>query len=224
MPFTLDSLTSAIESYLQNTETTFVSYIPTIILQVEDRISKAMILPANRQVSSPTVTSGNSSITLPADFLAPFSLQMILAGIYTNVSLVDASFMREAYPDPTTTGTPRYYAMASATTFSVAPTPTTGLTSSLNYFYKPASLTVGGGSGTTWLSSNAENCLLYGCLSEAYTYLKGEMDLMKLYEEKFQAALGDLRTLGEGMDMGDSFKMGEARVPRGPGARTGGER
>lgn len=219
MAFTYTTLTETIQGYLQDTGTPFTTMLPTIIQQAEDRISKAIILPANRQVSSPTVTSGNSTITLPADFLAPFSFQVILAGVYTNVSLVDASFMREAYPDPTTTGTPRYYAMASATTFSVAPTPTTGLTSSLNYFYTPESIVT---ASTSWLGTNAPSCLLYGCLSESYAYLKGENDLMQLYETKFQAALNDLRTLGEGLDLGDAFRMGEARVPRGPGARTGG--
>ena len=211
MAFTYATLTTAIEDYLQSTDATLVSNIPVIVKQVEDRISKAVILPANRKSSSPTVTASNSSITLPSDFLAPFSFQVILAGVYTTVDIVDTSLMREAYPNPTTTGTPRYYAMSSDSTLIVAPTPTTGLTSSLSYFYKPESIVT---ASTSWLGTNAENCLLYGCLSEAYTFLKGEPDLMKLYEEKFVAALADLKTLGEGLDMGDAYHMSEVRVPR----------
>lgn len=211
MAFTATTLKNTIQSYLQSTESDFVTYQDRIILQAEDRISKAVILPANRTTSSPTITANVSSVSLPEGFLAPFSFQVIVSGIYTTVAMVDTSFMREAYPDPTATGTPKYYAMSTSSTFIVAPTPTSGITSLLTYFYKPESITT---ADTSWLGTNAENCLLYACLSEAYTYLKGDPDLQKLYEEKYQMALADLRTLGEGMDMGDSFRWGERRVPR----------
>lgn len=212
MAFTYATLLSTVESYLQTTETDFVANFPTMVIQAEDRIFKRVVLPANRTTSAPTVTSGNNSISLPAGFLAPFSLHMIVSGAWSAVTIVDVGYMREAFPDPTTAGTPRYYAMSSDSTLTVAPTPTTGITSSLNYFYKPESITT---ALTSWLGTNAENVLLYGVLSECYTFLKGDNELQQLYETKFQAALSDLKRLGEGMDMGDSWRFGEVRVSRG---------
>jgi hypothetical protein len=119
--------------------------------------------------------------------------------------------MRSAFPNPLMVGVPRWYSMFDATSIILAPTPTTGLRGWLNYFHKPESIVT---AGTSWIGSNAENCLLYGCLAEAYTFLKGDADLMKLYEEKYQVALADLKKLGEGMDLGDSYRMGEVRLSR----------
>lgn len=214
MAFTQATLKSAIQTYCQSTETSFVAYLDTIILQAEDRISKATIMPMNRKNGSVTFVNGTVTAALPSDFLAPFELRAVVSGTYSSVEYVDVSLIREAYPVPTTTGTPRWYSMYSDSTIIVGPTPGSGITGWLNYFYKPASITVGATSTTTWLSTNAENCLLYACLAEAYTFLKGENDLQKEYEGKFQAALAELKRLGQGMDLGDSYRMGEARVPR----------
>jgi hypothetical protein len=211
MAWTYATLTEAIQDYTQNSETTFVEYIPTFILQAEDRISKAVILPMNRKETAITITDGQNTATLPSDFLAPFELLMSVSGTYSSVSYVDVSFIRTAYPVVTQTGTPRLYSIYNDTKIILGPTPTSGITGTLNYFYKPASITV---TSPSWLGTNAENCLLYGCLSEAYTYMKGEPELQKEYEGKFQAALSQLITLGEGMDMGDAYRFGEKRVPK----------
>lgn len=211
MAFTYATLTTTVESYLQTDEADFQTNFPTMVRQAEDRIYKAAILPANRASASPTITASNSSVTLPDDFLAPFSLFMIVSGIYTAVDIVDISYLREVYPNPTTTGVPRFYAMATSSTLTVSPTPTSGITSALNYFYKPESIVT---ASTSWLGTNAENVLLYAVLAECYTYLKGDMDLMKVYEEKYQAALADLKKLGEGLDLGDAYRFGERRLPR----------
>lgn len=211
MAWTDATLTTAICDYTQNFETGFVANIPEFITIVEDRISKAVILPMNRKNATVTITNNQQTATLPTDFLAPFELRMVLSGEYTPVDYVDVSFMRSAYPNPTVTGTPRWYSMYDANTIILAPTPTTGLSGWLNYFHKPESITT---AGTSWLGDNAEDCLLYGCLAEAYTYMKGEPDLMKTYEERFQQALGMLQKLGEGMDLGDAYRMGERRLSR----------
>lgn len=211
MAFTSASLKTALETYLQNTETNFVSYENTIILQAEDRISKAVIMPMNRKEASISLTNGQVVATVPTDFLAPFELRIDNSNAFTAVEYADVSYIREVYPNPLLTGVPRWYSIFNSTQLVMAPTPTTGLTAWLNYFYKPESITT---ATTSWLGTNAENVLLYACLSEAYTFLKGEPDLQKLYEDKFQAALSDLRKLGEGMDLGDAWRMGERRLPR----------
>lgn len=211
MAWTNATLTAAIQGYTQCTETAFVATIPTFIQQTEERINKAAILPANRKNGTVSITSGQTTATLPSDFLAPFELRMVVSNVYTPVDYVDVSFIREAYPTSTTTGTPKYYSMYDSTTIILGPTPTSGLSGWLNYFFKPVSITTG---VATWLGTNAEDCLLYGCLSEAYTFLKGEQDLQALYEGRFQDQLAKLRTLGEGMDLGDAERMGERRLPR----------
>lgn len=213
MPWTNSTLTSAIQAYTQNTETTFVTYIPTFILQVEDRIYKQVIIPSNRKNAAVTFTSGQTTATLPSDFLAPFELRTIVAstGAYEPVDYVDVSLIRSAYPIPATTGTPRWYSIYTDTTMILGPTPGSGVSGWLNYFYKPASITT---ASTSWLGTNAEMCLLYGCLAEAYTFMMGEPDLAKNYEDKFQEELGRLAKLGEGLDLGDSYRMGERRMAR----------
>lgn len=211
MAWTSTTLKQAIQDYLQNTETSLVSNLDNIIIQAEDRISKAVILPSSRTAADITLTQGSVSAALPSDFLAPFSLLIKSGTDYSAAAYADVSLIRELYPNPLMTGVPRWYSMMTSSTIVLSPTPTSGLSATLNYFYKPASITVG---GTSWLGTNAENCLLYGCLSEAYTYIKGEADLMKLYEEKFVMAVKDLKTLGEGLDLGDAFRMGERRSPR----------
>jgi hypothetical protein len=211
MAWTSTTLKAAIEDYIQSTEASFVSNLDNIIAQAEDRISKAVILPSARKAADITLTNGSVVATLPSDFLAPFSLLINSAGLFTAAAYADVSLIRELYPNPLMTGVPRWYSMMTSSTIVLSPTPTSGLSATLNYFYKPASIVTG---GTSWLGTNAENCLLYGCLSEAYTYIKGEADLMKLYEDKFVMALKDLKTLGEGLDLGDSFRFGERRVPR----------
>lgn len=214
MSWTLATLTSAIENYCQSTETSFVTSITNFIVVTEDRISKSVILPVNRKSENIVLTNGAALATLPEDFLAPFELRINNGGTFTACEYVDVSLMREAFPNPLMTGVPRWYSMFDNDQIVLAPTPTIGLTGWMNYFYIPESITTAAG-GTSWLGTYAPDCLLYGCLSEAYTYLKGEPDLQKLYEDRYQRALADLRKLGEGMDMGDAYRMGALRVAKG---------
>lgn len=214
MSWTLSTLTTAIQDYTQTTEASFVSNITNFIVVTEDRISKSVILPVNRKTANITLTNGADLASLPTDFLAPFEMRINNNGTFTPVEYVDVSLMREAFPNPLMVGVPRWYSMYDNDQIVLAPTPTSGLTGWMNYFYIPESITVSG-AGTSWLGTYAPDCLLYGCLSEAYTYLKGEPDLQALYESRYQKAMDGLRKLGEGMEMGDAYRMGEVRIQKG---------
>jgi hypothetical protein len=158
------------------------------------------------------MTSGNQYLTMPTDFLAPYSLAVDDSG-YEYLIFKDVNFIREAYPASATNGTPKYYAIFDENTFIVGPTPDENFTVELHYFYKPTSI-VDSGDGTSWLGTNAESVLLYGCLVEAYTFLKGDADLLQLYAARYEDALGDLKSLGEGYNTTDSYRSGTVRGAR----------
>jgi hypothetical protein len=125
----------------------------------------------------------------------------------------DVNFIREAYPVASTEGIPKYYAIFDSNTFIVGPTPNANLTAELHYFYKPQSITESS-DGTSWLGTNAESSLLYGSLYEAYTFMKGEPDIMQLYATRYQEALKELKELGEGYDTTDNYRSGSVRQVR----------
>ena len=204
-------LQTLLQDYLQTTETTFLADLGDIVKQAEDRIYKQVVLPVNRKTTTLAYTNGVNLMALPTDFLAPFELRSVVSGTYSPVYYVDVSYILEAYPVTTVTGVPNIYSIYDDQNLIVGPTPNGTVTGYLHYFYKPASIV---DAGSSWLGTNAENCLLFGCLSEAYTFLKGDMELQKEYEDKFQMALKDLKALGQGSDLGDSYRMGESRVPR----------
>lgn len=211
MAFTYTTLKATIQDYVQSTETDFVANIDTIIKQAEDRILKSVQLPDFRINKTGTLTSGNQYLTMPSDFLAPYSLAVDDSG-YEYLIFKDVNFIREAYPSSSTTGTPKYYAIFDENTFILGPSPDDNFTVELHYFYKPASIV---DDGTSWLGTNAESVLLYGCLVEAYTFLKGEADLLQVYMARYQEALEDLKGLGEGYSTTDSYRSGAVRGARG---------
>ena len=145
-------------------------------------------------------------------FLSPYSLAVDNSG-YEYLLFKDVNFIRQAYPVAATTGVPKHYALFDDTTFILGPTPNANFTVELHYFYEPESITVAS-SGTSWLGSNAENALLYGCLIEAYTYIKGEPDLMQLYQVRYESAMQELIALGEGYSTTDSYRAGSVRSDR----------
>jgi hypothetical protein len=212
MAWTFTTLKNALQDYLETTETTFVDNLPTIITQAEDRILKSVQLPDFKKNSTGTTTSSNKYLSCPSDFLAPYSLAVDNSG-YEFLLFKDVNFIREAYPSASTTGIPKYYGLFDAENFILAPTPNANLTAELHYFYKPESITAAS-SGTSWLGDNAESTLLYGCLVEAYTFLKGEPDLMQVYAARYDAALENLKSLGEGYDTTDSYRSGAVRQVR----------
>ena len=212
MAWTFTTLKNALQDYLETTETTFVDNLTVIITQAEDRILKSIQLPDFKKNSTGNTTSGTPYLTCPSDFLAPYSLAVDNSG-YEFLLYKDVNFIREAYPDSTTTGIPKYYSLFDADSFILAPTPNANLTAELHYFSKPESITTAS-AGTSWLGDNAESTLLYGCLVEAYTFLKGEADLLQLYAARYEDALAKLKGLGEGYDTTDSYRSGSVRQAR----------
>tara|TARA_R100001509_G_scaffold111747_1_gene67138 strand:- start:981 stop:1622 length:642 start_codon:yes stop_codon:yes gene_type:complete len=211
---TFAELKSLIQNYLQNSETTFVSDLPSIIEQAEERILKTINLPLFRKNVAGTLTSGNEYLATPSDFLDNYSLSFTSSGSQNFLLYKDVNFIREAYPNSSTTGTPKHYALFDDTTFIIGPTPDSSYTVELHYLYRPASITAGAESGTTWLSENAKNALLYGCLVEGYLYMKGEPDLMMKYEERFLQALARLKDLGEADNTIDNYRDDMYRIQR----------
>jgi hypothetical protein len=211
---TYSELKSLIQNYLENTETTFVADLPKIIEQAEVRILKSVKLPVFRKNVEGSVTSGNKYLNTPSDFLDNFSLSITNSSSQEFLLYKDVNFIREAYPNASTTGVPKHYALFDNTTFILGPTPNATFVAELHYFYKPTSITAGADSGTTWLSTNAENALLYGSLLEGYTYMKGDPDLMQVYEKRYDQALARLKTLGEGENTREQYRDGVYRVRR----------
>jgi hypothetical protein len=210
MSFTYAQLKTAIQDYTENTETSFVTNLPIFIRQAEERILKNVQLSLFRKNVTATTTATNKYLTCPSDFLAPFSLS--LAGTDGDkffVDFKDPSFLQTYTPDSTTTGAPKYYAQFDVDHFLFAPTPDAAYTAELHYFYRPASLTAGVDSGTTWLSENAEMAMLYGSLIEAYIYMKGEQDVMAMYASRFQEAITGVKMLGEAKETTDEYRTGK---------------
>jgi hypothetical protein len=212
MAFTFTTLKQAIQDYTESSETSFVNNLPTIIKQAEDKILKTVQLPDFRKNVSGSVASGNQYLIMPTDFLTPYSLAIDNSG-FEYLLFKDVNFIRQAYPLTTTQAAPKYYGIFSRTAFILGPTPDSAYDAELHYFHKPTSITESG-DGTSWLGTNAQSTLLYGCLIEAYTYLKGDADLMQLYAARYQDALSKLEELGEGYSTTDSYRSGEVRKAR----------
>jgi hypothetical protein len=209
MSFTYDQLKTAIQDYTQNQETSFVNNLPLFIRVAEERILKNVQLTLFRKNVTGNTTASNQYLAAPSDFLAPFSLSYTDGdGNKDFLEYKDVNFVQEYNPDATTTGAPRYYAYFDVSSFLIGPTPDSSYSVELHYFYRPASLTSGSGSSTTWLSTNAEVALLYGCLIEAYTYMKGEADVMQEYEKRFAEAIISLKNFGEAKEVTDAYRTG----------------
>jgi len=205
------SLLASVQEYTQNSESVFVAEIPNMVKQVEDRIQHIVQLPVFRKTSSGTVTASNRFLTTPTDFVAAYSLAVLNGSSeYSFLLNKDVDFIREAFDQTTDTGLPRFYALWDHDTFLLAPTPDSGYTTQLNYFYKPESIVT---AENTWLGDEAESAMLYGTLVEAYTFMKGEPDLMQLYEQRYKEALVKLKELGDGKLRQDMYRSGQVRVP-----------
>ena len=210
MSFTYAQLKTAIQDYTENDETSFVTNLPLFIRIAEERILKNVQLSLFRKNATASTTASNKFLACPSDFLAPFSLS--LAGTDGDkffIDFKDPSFIQTYTPDATTTGSPKYYAVFDVDNFILAPTPNTTFTAELHYFYRPASLTAGADGGTTWLSENAEMALLYGALIEAYIYMKGEQDVMAMYNKRFEESLIGIKMLGEAKETTDEYRTGK---------------
>ena len=186
--------------------------IPNFVQLAEERIYNSVQIPAIRKNVTGTMTASFQYFQLPSDWLSTFSLAVIdsTTGEYEYLLNKDVNFIRASYPFPATTGKPKYYAIWNNTSMILGPTPDLAYTAELHYYYYPASIV---NAQTSWLGDNFETVLLYGSLREAYTYLKGEQDMMTYYEQKYQEALGLLKRLGDGLDRQDAYRSGQVRIP-----------
>jgi|TARA_R100000426_G_scaffold35675_1_gene28653 hypothetical protein len=214
MSFTFAELKTAIQDYTDNTETTFVNHLSDFIKGAEDRIFKNVDLELFRKNVTSSLTASDKFLTVPSDYLASFSLQITTSGSEDILLQKDVNFLQEAFPTSASTGVPRFYAVFDVNNFILAPTPNSNYAVELHYYYKPTSLTAGADSGTTWISTNAPFALLYGSLVEAYTYMKGEADMMQQYEKRFTDQLMRLKDLGEARENEDAYKAGLPRAQR----------
>ena len=214
MAFTYAQLKTAIQDYTENTETSFVTNLPTFIRAAEDRIFKLVDLEVFRKNATSAMTQNDQYLSLPTDFLAFFSLSITNTTSKEFLLHKDVNFIQEYNPDSSTTGTPKYYAIFDVDNVILAPTPDNNYICELHYYYRPASLTAGAESGTTWLSDNAPNALLYGSLVEAYIYMKGEPDMLQLYEKQFTEAMTRIKDLAEARENTDAYRRGLPDRPR----------
>jgi hypothetical protein len=189
-------LVTAIQDYTQNEETSFVSNMPNFVRQAEERLNRSIMVPELRKNVTAATTNGNWYLARPEDFLSVFSLAVVnSSGDYSFLLDKDVNFIREAYPASSTSGLPQYYAQFDGDyggedgNFILGPTPDADYAVELHYYYDPPSIV---STGTSWYGDNAESALLYGSLIEAYTYMKGEADLIQQYTSRYSEALGQL--------------------------------
>jgi hypothetical protein len=204
-------LVAQIQDYTENTFTT--TDINTFITQAEQRIYNTVQLPALRKNVTGSLSAGNKYLAMPTDWLATFSLAVFGAdNEYKYLLNKDVNFIRQSFPDTDSAfyGEPQYYAVFNSTSFIVGPTPDINYSAELHYFYYPESITT---AGTTWIGNNFSSVLLYGSLLEAYTYMKGEVDVMNTYKARYDEAMLLLKQLGDGKDRQDAYRSGQVRYP-----------
>ena len=216
-------LSTAIKDYTQNFEADFIANIPVFVEQAEQRIYNTVQFPSLRKNVTGSTTADNKFLSCPDDFLSVYSMAVIDAtGAYEYLLNKDVNFIRQAYPNPNTDkAIPKYYALfgptvAGATitdelSFILGPTPDAAYSVELHYYYYPESIAVAA-DGRTWLGDNFETVLLYGSLVEAYTFMKGETDMMALYDGKYKEALALASRLGNGLERSDAYRSGQARL------------
>jgi len=232
---TYDELYASIQAYTENqfpetyladgSAVSTETQINTFIKQAEQRIFNTVQFPSLRKNVTGTTTLNNKYLSCPSDFLSVYSMAVIDAtGVYEYLLNKDVNFIRQAYPQPTDTAIPKYYALFGPTTtndatpvitdelsFILGPTPDAAYSVELHYYYYPESITVAA-DGRTWLGDNFDSVLLYGSLVEAYTFMKGEQDMVALYNQKYMEALAMASRLGDGLERSDAYRSGQSRV------------
>lgn len=216
-------LSERIQAYAENEfpesagNLTSAEQIATFVQQAEDRIYNSVQLPALRKNVTGTLTLNNKYLSCPSDFLSVYSIAVIDAtGRYEYLLNKDVNFIRQAYPNPTSTGLPRYYALfgpqytlKDELSFIMGPTPDANYSVELHYFFYPESIVT---AGTSWLGDNYDPVLLYGALREAYIYMRGEPDMIQNIEAKYQEAIGQLKRLGDGLERNDAYRRGQTSL------------
>jgi hypothetical protein len=215
---TYDELVIAVSNYCENVFSTVD--MDTFIRQAEQRIYN-VAQPANQRKNvTGSLTTGNKYLQCPVDFLSVFSLAIYPAagGAYEYLLDKDVNFIRQAYPNPATTGKPKHYAIfgprsdnADELSFIVGPTPDAPYSAELHYYAAPESI-VDAADGRTWLGDNFDSVLLYGTMNEALTYMKGEVEMVKLYQERYAQAIALYKNLADGKQRGDAYRNGQVRT------------
>ena len=214
MAFTYGELKQAIQDFTENSETTFVNNLPTFIRLAEEKILQNVQLELFRKTATTNLVQSNAYLNVPSDFLSPFSLSLVLGDNSIRfLDFKDPSFIREVQ-DADGEGIPRFYALFDNNNFIVSPIPASTYTAQLSYFYRPASLTAGADSGTTWLSTNAETTLLYASLVESCVFMKGERDTMQMYQQRMMEGITQLKMLGESKQTTDLYRTGQLIRPK----------
>jgi hypothetical protein len=227
-----NELFAQIQSYTENqfppmilangSTVSVTTQIDTFIEQAERRIYNTVQIPSLRKNVTGTCTASNKYLACPNDYLSSFSLAVIdpTTNEYEYLLNKDVNFIRQAYPNPNDTGKPRYYALFGSRlndpnelTFILGPTPNFAYSAELHYFYYPESIVT---AGTSWLGDNYSPVLLYGSLVEAYTYMKGEADMLAAYNTKYNEAMQQLNRLGTGLERGDAYRDGQAKIKVNP--------
>jgi len=217
MSFTYSGMKTAIQNYMDSSETTFTNTLDTFIKQAENRIFNTIELNVFRKNVTGTAASGNPYLSAPTDFVAPLSLAVLNSDSeYTYLLLKHPSFMRNYVQAAATTGVPKYYGQFDDDTFILSPTPNANLTFELHYLYQPASLTAAGDSGTTWISDNTPDLLLYGSLVEASIFLKQDLNATNMFEQRFQENLVRVTNLMEGRSTRDENRFDKQRGATAP--------
>ena len=213
---TYTELVTLVSNYCENTFPTVD--MNTFITQSEQRIYNTVQLANLRKNVTGTISANNQYLSCPDDFLSAYSLALfpVGGGDYLYLLNKDVNFMREAYPNPTTTGKPKHYAIfgpqsanVNELSFLVGPTPSITYSAELHYYYFPESIVT---AGSTWLGDNFDSALLYGTMCEAITYMKGEADMVALYQDRYVQAIALLKNLGDGKQRADSYRDGQVRV------------
>jgi hypothetical protein len=212
---TYTELVAAVSAYSENVFPD--SVMETMVRQAEQRIYNTVQIANLRKNVTGSLTTGNKYLQCPNDFLSVYSLAIIKAdGSYEYLLDKDVNFIRQAYPNPSTTGTPKHYAIfgprsddETELTFIIGPTPSANFSAELHYFAYPESIVT---AGETWLGENFDSALLNGTMIEAITYMKGEADMVKLYSDRFMSALTLLKNLGDGKQRTDAYRTGQVRT------------
>jgi len=208
MGWTYATLVQAVKDYTEYDETTFNDNIDTFIQNCEERLLYAVNLQVFRKNSIGNCTAGNKYLTVPTDYLSSFSLSVTANGSTVFLLDKDVEYLQEYNPTGAT-GVPKYYGFFDVSTFILAPVPAQAYSTELHYYYKPESIVT---AGTSWLGTNAEQAMLYGTLVEAYTYMKGEAELLQLYNNRFLESLNRLKNFGEGRENTDAYRDGLVTV------------
>jgi len=218
---TYTQLRDALVAYTENPGTDFAAQIPVFVQQAEQRIYNTVQFPSLRKNVLGTTSTNNKYLSCPGDFLSVYSMAVIDGtGSYEYLLNKDVNFIRQAYPNPADTSMPKYYAIfgpvvaitdiTDELSFILGPTPDAVYSMELHYYYYPESIST---AGTSWLGDNFDSVLLYGSLVEAYTYMKGEVDIMTLYDTKYREALAMAKRLGDGLERTDAYRTGQYRQP-----------